>query len=125
MKKDLDIRIPDDYIICCAVNQNGREKLFSKDIIGLLFSSMKSKFLPLVAYKITFIEDTKEERLYIAYNPRIIDRSKINNMEGEITKFFQANLPTINLEIGGKVKIKTKNGYQKPLVSLKIIKNQN
>jgi len=114
MKTIVEIKIPEDYIICCAVNINGKEELFSYDIIKLLFSTMNSKWLPLAAYKKTFLKDTGEERLYIAYNPRIIDRSRINQMEGEITNFFHTNLPTVKIEFGGKVRYKTRNRYQEP-----------
>ena len=78
--------IPEDYVICCAVNKNAAEELFSDDIVEFLFSTMRSNLLPLAAYKKTNIEERREERLYIAYNPKIIDRSRINQMEGEITK---------------------------------------
>ena len=120
MKSLVEIKIPEDYIICCAVNQNGEDKLFSDEIIAFLFSTMNSKWLPLVAYKITFPEDTGEERLYIAYDPRIIDRSRINQMDGEIMKFFHTNLPTVKMEMGGKVKYKIRSRYLKPETIRKI-----
>ena len=120
MRTIVESKIPEDYIICCAVNENGEIKLFSDEIISLLFSTMKSKWLPLIGFKILFPEGTGEERLYLAYNPRIIDRSKVNQMDGEIASFFHSNLPSIKIEIGGKVKIKTRSQFLKP-IDIKII----
>ncbi len=112
MNTFVENRIPEDYEMICAVNLKGEEELFSRELIDLLFSTMKKKWLPLKAYKKLIIEETKEERLYIAYNLGIIDRSRVHLIGGEITYFFHSISPEIIIEEGSKVHFKTRNGFQ-------------
>lgn len=104
-------KLPDEYILICAVNKKGKDSIISENLIATLFSEMQLKWLPLSAYK-TNTDDTGEERLFIAYNPHIIDRSKVNQIEGEITEFFHNISPSIVLEFGSKVKWKPRKGYK-------------
>ncbi|MBR4925794.1 MAG: hypothetical protein IKZ61_08585 [Prevotella sp.] len=72
---------------------------------------MKEKWLPLKAYKRYLWKEKHEERLYLAYNPKIIDRSRVSQIKEEISEFFYFVSPKIEIEESGRVNFKTRTGY--------------
>lgn len=104
-------KIPEEYVILCAVNKGEDLDLFTDELIGILFSTMKEKWLPLKAFKKITKEFDHDERLYLAYNPKIIDRSRVSQVSDEIKDFFHALSPDIIIEEGIYVKQNSRNNY--------------
>lgn len=110
-------KIPEEYEILCAVNKGDDLLLFTDELIGILFSTMTEKWLPLKAYKKVILDEEHEERLYLAYNPSIIDRSRVHQVINEIKNFFHAISSEIIIEEGSRVKYKSRSNY-KEIVSI-------
>ena len=104
-------KIPNEYEVICVVNKGKDNTLFTDELIELLFSTMKSKWIPLSAFKRVVTEDDHEESLYIAYNPKIINRSLVGGIINEIRNFFSAISTGIEIDSGSAVRIKTRNNY--------------
>lgn len=111
METFLEAKIPADYEIVCAVSKIQEEPLFTDELVAILFSRMKKKWLPLKAFKHLEIEETNEERLYLAYDPRIIDSRIVDKVAFEIKQFFSTTSIIVEIEVGSKVKYLPRHDY--------------
>lgn len=111
MKKFVETRIPEEYEILCAVNKIEGTTLFTDAFIESLFFTMEEKWLPLKAFRRVVWEESQEERLYLAYNPKIIDRSRVGEIETEIRNFTLAIFPKVKIIASGDVYPKIRTNY--------------
>lgn len=111
MIKFVETRIPEEYEILCAVNEIQGPTVFTEAFVESLFYTMEEKWLPLKAFRKVVWEESQEERLYLAYNPKIIERSRVEEIETEIRNFTHAFFPKVKILSSSDVYPKIRTNY--------------